>query len=64
MKEKKPLNIEIGQRVKKNREAAGLTQEAFAEMDGLVLFFVTGKNVEKEVLLNAAKSVKIAGTRL
>ena len=35
MKEKKPINIEIGQRVKQNREAAGLTQEAFAEMVGL-----------------------------
>ena len=35
MKEKKPINIEIGQRVKKNRETAGLTQEAFAEMVGL-----------------------------
>jgi len=35
MKEKKPINVEIGQRVKQNREAAGLTQEAFAEMVGL-----------------------------
>lgn len=35
MKEKKPINIEIGQRIKKSREATGLTQEAFAEMVGL-----------------------------
>lgn len=35
MKEKKPINIEIGQRIKQSREAAGLTQEIFAEMLGL-----------------------------
>lgn len=35
MKEKKPINIEIGQYVKQNREEAGLTQEAFAELIGL-----------------------------
>ena len=35
MKEKKPINIEIGQRIKQSREAAGLTQETFAEMLGL-----------------------------
>lgn len=35
MKEKKPVNVEIGQRIKRNREAAGLTQESFAEMVGL-----------------------------
>lgn len=35
MKEKKAINIEIGQRVKKEREAAGLTQENFAELVGL-----------------------------
>lgn len=35
MKEKKAINIEIGQRIKQNREAAGLTQEVFAEMIGL-----------------------------
>lgn len=32
MKEKKPLNVEIGARVKRYREAAGLTQEEFAEL--------------------------------
>ena len=32
VKEKKPINIEIGQRIKQSREAAGLTQETFAEM--------------------------------
>ena len=35
MKEKKPINIEIGQNVKLCREAAGMTQESFAEMVGL-----------------------------
>ena len=35
MKEKKPINLEIGQNVKLCREAAGLTQEGFAEMVGL-----------------------------
>lgn len=35
MKEKKHINIEIGQRVKREREAAGLTQEKFSEMVGL-----------------------------
>lgn len=35
MKEKKPINVEIGQYVKQNREKSGLTQEAFAELIGL-----------------------------
>lgn len=35
MQEKKPLNIEIGQRIKEQREAAKLTQEDFSEMIGL-----------------------------
>lgn len=35
VKEKKQINIEIGQYVKRNREAAGLTQEMFAELIGL-----------------------------
>ena len=35
MKEKKQINIDIGQRVKQYREAAGLTQEAFSELIGL-----------------------------
>lgn len=35
MQEKKPINIEIGQRIREHREAAGLTQEAFSEMIGL-----------------------------
>lgn len=35
MKEKKPINIEIGQRIKQSREAAGMTQEAFSELIGL-----------------------------
>ena len=32
MKEKKPINIEVGQFVKQCREEAGLTQEKFAEL--------------------------------
>ena len=35
MKEKKPINVEIGQNVKQIRESAGLTQESFAELIGL-----------------------------
>lgn len=35
MKEKKPINVEIGHRLKHCREAAGLTQEALSEMLGL-----------------------------
>lgn len=35
MKEKKPINIEVGHNVKLRREEAGLTQEMFAELIGL-----------------------------
>lgn len=35
MKEKKPINVEVGSRIKKYREAAGLTQETFSELIGL-----------------------------
>ena len=35
MREKKPINIEVGQYVKQCREEAGLTQESFAELIGL-----------------------------
>lgn len=35
MKEKKPLNIEIGKNIKRLRENAGLTQESFSELVGL-----------------------------
>lgn len=35
MKEKKPINVEIGQNIKKIREDAGLTQDAFSELLGL-----------------------------
>ena len=35
MKEKKEINIEIGQNIKRCREAAGLTQENFAELVSL-----------------------------
>ena len=35
MKEKKPINIEVGQNIKLLREAAGMTQEGFAELVNL-----------------------------
>ena len=35
MKEKKAINVEVGSRIKKYREAAGLTQEVFSELIGL-----------------------------
>ncbi|MEL7609650.1 MAG: helix-turn-helix transcriptional regulator [Bacillota bacterium] len=35
MKEKKDINVEIGGRIKKARETAGLTQDRFAELIGM-----------------------------
>ena len=35
MQKKKPINVEIGQRIKQEREAAGLTQARFSEMIGI-----------------------------
>lgn len=35
MKEKKDINIEVGNRIKKARETAGLTQDRFAELIGM-----------------------------
>lgn len=35
MKEKNPMNVEIGQRIKEAREGAGLTQDKFSELLGL-----------------------------
>ena len=35
MREKKEINVEVGRRVRKAREAAGLTQERFAELIGI-----------------------------
>ncbi len=35
MHEKKNVNVEIGRRIKNAREAAGLTQERFAELVGM-----------------------------
>lgn len=35
VKEKKPLNVEIGQNVKRVREQSGLTQESLGELIGL-----------------------------
>ena len=35
MREKKEINLELGRRVRQAREAAGLTQERFAELIGV-----------------------------
>lgn len=35
MREKKAINVEVGHRVREAREAAGLTQERFAELIGI-----------------------------
>ena len=35
MRQKKEINVELGRRVRKAREAAGLTQERFAELIGI-----------------------------
>lgn len=35
MREKKEINVEFGRRVRQAREAAGLTQERFAELVGI-----------------------------
>lgn len=35
MREKKEINVEVGRRVRQAREAAGLTQERFAELVGI-----------------------------
>ena len=35
MQEKKQINVEIGARIKEEREKAGLTQERFSELIGL-----------------------------
>lgn len=35
MREKKAINVEVGRRVREAREAAGLTQERFAELVGI-----------------------------
>lgn len=35
MKEKKQLNVEIGVRIKRAREKAGMTQERFSELIGM-----------------------------
>ena len=61
MKEKKPINLEIGQNVKQIRENAGLTQERLAELIGLgvkhlsaivpadaILFGIESSNSEAE----------------
>ena len=35
MRQKKEINVEVGRRVRQAREAAGLTQERFAELIGI-----------------------------
>ena len=35
MRQKKEINVEVGRRVREAREAAGLTQERFAELIGI-----------------------------
>lgn len=35
LQERKEINVEIGQRIKEEREKAGLTQERFSELIGL-----------------------------
>ena len=35
MKEKKAINVEVGARIQRSRERAGLTQDALAERVGL-----------------------------
>lgn len=35
MREKKEINVEVGRRIRQAREAAGLTQERFAELVGI-----------------------------
>ena len=41
MKEKKPLNIEIGDRIQQARETAGYTQERFAELIDVSVQYVS-----------------------
>lgn len=41
MKAKKEINIQIGERIKKSREAANYTQEAFAEQIGVSIQYVS-----------------------
>ena len=45
MQEKKEINIEIGARIKAEREKAGLTQERFSELIGLGISFATLKKI-------------------
>lgn len=35
MREKKEINVQVGRQIRKAREAAGLTQERFAELVGI-----------------------------
>lgn len=64
MQNKKAINVEIGQRLKFYREAAGLTQESFAEMLGLGVKHVSamerGANgVSINTLINASKILSV-----
>lgn len=60
MKDKKPINIEVGGRIKKYREAAGLTQEVFSELIGLGVKHVS--SIERGVVgvsLSTLKRVSV-----
>ena len=46
MQEKKEINLEIGARIKAEREKAGLTQERFSELIGLGTKSVSALSVE------------------
>ena len=61
MQDKKVINIEIGQNLKFYREAAGLTQEAFAEMIGLGVKHVSAmERGATGVSINTLKNASVA----
>ncbi len=41
MKEKKEINIQIGERIRHSREAAGYTQERFADSVGVTVQYIS-----------------------
>lgn len=61
MQEKKAVNVEIGRRLKYYREAAGLTQEAFAEMIGLGVKHISAMECGATgVSINTLKKASVA----
>ncbi len=61
MKEKKPINIQIGQRIKQVREAAGITQEQFAECIDVSVQFTS--DLERGVVgMSIATLIKVCET--